>query len=553
MSSDSKRPELSSKARQLLEELLRSALINPQAFDLLPGKSRIELNGLAHVDRLLLRLVDLNLLTSYQASRIGSGKVHGLMLGKYRILDRLGVGDAGVVFRGEHRETGEQVAIKVLIPSHDTDPKPMIRFFAERKAVAQLSHPGIVRALDVGEQASDRPNEPVLYYYVMEYVPGLDLEHHVRKHGPMQLSEACEVGHQVADALTEAHKHDLVHRDIKPANILRTPEGRVLLVDFGAVRQVRSRQTEPGSLVGILEWIAPEKAIDAHNVDIRADIYSLRCTLFWCLTAQSPYRMKGPVLTGLIQSQGPPPSIRSIQETLAPELDAVVARMMAPLPDDRYPTPQAVMEALIPFVSDKYAQAANVARAAAPPSPPPPPAFSGVRVLIVNADPAVRRVCCDALQTEGIICDESGAEIALQAAAKDAPDLGVLDVDLPGTTGLEVLKQLRQNPQWDDQKIIMLIRQDSDVRQLLASGADDYLPKPIEPDQLRAHVKTALQFKHTPEKPGQIPPHASLESEAKIGDQLEQAKSASLWKRVANWLPGRRKRHTPPPDADLPV
>lgn len=274
---------------------------------------------------MLARLVHFELLTSYQAERIRAGNVPGLILGNYRVLDRLGVGNAGVVFRGEHRQTGQKVAIKVLIPARDQDTKLMLRFFAERKTVAQLSHPGIVRALDVGETTSDDPDEPVLYYYVMEHVPGLDLEQLVQKNGPMQPSLACDVAYQAADALTEAHKQNLVHRDIKPSNIILTPEGRALLLDFGLVRQFHSRQTEMGSLVGMLEWIAPEQIKDAHGVDIRADIYSLGCTLFWCLTALSPHGAKGRPRTGLTQSQTllPPPRARALRKEITPELDAI--------------------------------------------------------------------------------------------------------------------------------------------------------------------------------------------------------------------------------------
>ena len=111
----------------------------------------------------------------------------------------------------------------------------------------------------------------MLYYYVMEHVPGLDLERHIEQNGPMQPSQACDVAFQVADALTVAHRHNLVHRDVKPANILLTPEGRAMLLDFGLARHFQSRQTVMGSLVGMLEWIAPEQAKDAHAVDIRAE------------------------------------------------------------------------------------------------------------------------------------------------------------------------------------------------------------------------------------------------------------------------------------------
>ncbi len=257
MGSDSKKPEPSPEVRKLLAKLLDSGLINPLALAALPSMSQAELNHVVNRDRLLIRLVDFKLLTPYQADRVGTGNLHGLVLGKYRVLDRLGVGNAGVVFRGEHCETAQQVAIKVLIPTRGADTEPMLRFFAERKTVAQLSHPGIVRSLDVGEAVSDSPDDPVLYYYVMEHIPGADLEQHVRKHGPLDPGLACDVAYQVADALTKAHKHNLVHRDVKPANILLTPDRRALLLDFGLVRQFDSRQTEPGTLIGLLEWIAP--------------------------------------------------------------------------------------------------------------------------------------------------------------------------------------------------------------------------------------------------------------------------------------------------------
>jgi putative two-component system response regulator len=537
-----------SEAEQLLEQLLESGLINPRALDALPVTSRAELAHLSHRRQMLARLVDFELLTAYQAERIRVGNLQGLILGNYRVLDRLGVGNDGVVFRGEHRETGQKVAIKVLIPARDLDSKSMLRFFAERKTVAQLCHPGIVRALDVGETTSDDPDEPVLYYYVMEHVPGLDLEQHVQKNGPMQPSLACEVAYQVADALTEAHKHNFVHRDIKPSNILLTPEGRAMLLDFGLVRQFHSRQTKMGSLVGMLEWIAPEQVRDAHAVDIRADIYSLGCTLFWCLTAQSPHGAKGSPRTGLAQVPPlPPPTVQTVRSDIAPELEAVVARMMAPLPDDRYPDPQAVMTALAPFVSEQYALAHLSQPDAGQASPPAPPTVSSTaRILIVDADPLVRRMCREALQIDGMTCEESGdGELALQAVAAAMPDLVLLDIDLPGMAGLEVLKQLRQAPEGLDRKIIMLIGRGCDIRPLLAAGADDYLTKPVDCARLRSRVKTALQIMETPNVPQQLAPPLAPRSKPKIVDRPEELPPASFWQPAINWLLGRKKQSTP--------
>jgi putative two-component system response regulator len=536
MISQPKSSPLQSEGQQLLEELLQRGIVNGRELDALPKGARGIVTRQEQAGRLLVQLVDFKLLTSYQADRIRSGKVHGLMMGHYRVRDRLGVGNAGVVFRGQHRETDQEVAIKVLIPPRGQDSVPILRFFAERKTVAQLTHPGIVRAVDVGEVTSDDPDEPILYYYVMEYVPGVDLEQHVRKEGPMDPAVACDVAYQVADALAEAHRHNLVHRDIKPANILLTVKGRALLLDFGLVRQLHSRQTEPGTLLGLLEWIAPEQVKDAHKVDIRADIYSLGCTLFWCLTATSPFG-KSRDLMGLAST--PPPSVRSIRHDLSPELDAAVARMMAPRPDQRPATPQAVMEALGPFFSknlgDEILQAAD-AKAAA--RNDPLSLASTASILIVDTDLAMREQCRTALALDGLACAEiTDGQSALETVAAAMPDLMLLEADLPGMSGLDVLKELRKDPRWVDLKIIMLTGGAADVRPLLAAGADDYLTKPVNAGQLRSRVKTALQTKQTPPGSGPLPlPMTDVEVEVISSDQ-----PVSLWERGRNWLVGRKK------------
>src|SRR5262249_53054247 len=162
---------------------------------------------------------ELKLLTDYQASLIRSRKLYHLILGKYRVLNRLGGGSFGVVFKAEDLDSRQLVAVKVLIPPSGQDPSAMLRFFAERKSIAQLQHPNSVRARDVGEEHTPDPDTPVLHYFVMEYVAGLDLEQQVKQHGPLPVECACAVAHQVASALAEAHRHQLVHRDINPANI----------------------------------------------------------------------------------------------------------------------------------------------------------------------------------------------------------------------------------------------------------------------------------------------------------------------------------------------
>src|SRR5207253_11063190 len=181
------------------------------------------------------------------------------------------------------------------------------------------------------------PDEPPLHYFVMEYVPGQDLEEAVRANGRFAPDEACGLVYQVASALAEAHKHDLVHRDIKPSNIRVTPDGQAKLLDFGLVRHFHNRLTEQGAVLGTLDYISPEQARDASSVDIRADIYSLGGTLFWCLTGRLPFETGGNGIESVLRKyQQAVPPLHRYAPDVPPEMDAVMARMLAVKPDGRY-------------------------------------------------------------------------------------------------------------------------------------------------------------------------------------------------------------------------
>ena len=222
----------------------------------------------------------------------------------------------------------------------------------EIRAIAQLQHPNIVGAIDAGELRDN--NGSSLHFFVMEYVPGQDLEEYVRQQGALTAAKACDLMHQVASALAEAHKHNLVHRDIKPSNIQVTPEGQAKLLDFGLARNFRGGMTEQGTLLGTLDYMAPEQIQDAHSVDIRADLYGLGGVLYWCLTGQPPFPCKGNMVQELAaRVQQPPPSLLAKRPDVRPELEGVIKKMMALQPSERYPTPQAVMHALLPFLKEE--------------------------------------------------------------------------------------------------------------------------------------------------------------------------------------------------------
>ena len=309
----------------LLKKLMTTSLVLAEDWDRLPDSVRGELQVSTDCAQMLAKLVELGLLTDYQIGRIEAGKEFGLVLGNYRVLDRIGAGAMGVVFKGEHVELRRQVAIKVLPMHADDDNRLLQRFAIEMRAVAQLQHPNIVAAIDSGRCLAPDSASPHLHYFVMEYVAGQDLEAQVQASGPIAPATACDLIHQVASALAEANRHQLIHRDIKPSNIRVTPEGQAKLLDFGLAQHLRSRMTEPGTVLGTLDFMAPEQALDSGSVDIRADIFGLGGTLYWCLTGKLPFVFQAnrpaDFARRLTES---PPSVRTVRPDIPAHLDAVV-------------------------------------------------------------------------------------------------------------------------------------------------------------------------------------------------------------------------------------
>ena len=488
-------------APTLLDQLLDASLVLTEDWENLPANTRTTIMECS-VPTALLQLLEKNgLLTDYQISRIEAGRMHGLILGNYRVLDRLGAGAMGVVLRGEHRLIRRQVAIKVLPLSLEEDRTRLLRFYTEMRVVAQLQHPNIVAAIDAGEADGETPTDPVLHYFVMEYVPGVALENLVTDHGPLPVAKACDFAYQIASALAEANKHHLVHRDIKPSNVLVTPEGQVKLLDFGLARHFRSRHTELGALLGTIDYMAPEQAQDSASVDIRADIYALGATLFWCLTAKPPFATEGTLIQAVARRlMQQAPSVRDIRPEVPAGLDEVMARMMALKPEDRYATPQAVMQSLLPFLNPDMAEQSILSR--------PEPVSSQLqspgdprscRVLIVDDQAAIRDFARCILEGEGLhVSHATDGEQGLEMARGEPIDLVLLDIDMPTMRGPEVLRLLRESPPRPHLKIIMFSgrgRSDEMAAMLLA-GADGYLIKPFSPVQLIGQVKSALRLKN---------------------------------------------------------
>jgi response regulator RpfG family c-di-GMP phosphodiesterase len=492
-------------AQAMFKELVSTSVVLAEDWDQLEPEKRAAVTACRDEGHLIQKLLEFHLINGYQASRLRVGKTFGLVLGNYRVLDRLGAGGMGVIYLAEHVRMRRRVAIKTLSLTCDQDPRLVNRFFAEMRAIGQLRHPNIVSAIDAGDVPSVDPDVGTLHYFVMEYLPGQDLEALIHDNGPIAPEKACQLAHQIADALLEAHRQKLIHRDIKPSNILVTPEWSAKLLDFGLAR-TRARMTEPGSVLGTLGYMAPEQAQDATTVDERADIYSLGATLFWALTGQDPFPLTSNVVQDLEQRlHKPPPSARALRPQVPAELDSVVAKMMAVAPAERYRTAQAVMRALLPFIEARArGEPARLSIPAAIPARPAParPAGpkAGHRVLVVDDEAGIRTFCSLALRTEGIECEEAVDGLkALDALAARPFDLVLLDIDMPNLNGTETMKRVRQNPPAPNLKIVMFSGRTApdELAQLHAPGvrADEFLPKPFTIAQLRARVRAQLLLK----------------------------------------------------------
>src|ERR1043165_5469297 len=336
---------------RLLESWMACSVILKEDWDQLADAEREGILHCHNENTLRKLLVDSRLLTEYQAGRLEAGTTFGLTLGSYRVLDRLGAGGMGVVFLAEHTRMRRKVAIKVLFMHPDQDRRLLDRFLCEIRTIALLQHPNIVWAMDAGESPSPDAAGNVWYYFVMEYVPGQDLEELVRAKGPLPFAETCDFIHQIASALAEANKHHLVHRDLKPSNIQVTLEGQAKLLDFGLARNFDFQSTEPGTILGTLDYMAPEQILDAHHVDIRADIYGLGGVMYWCLTGEPPFLLQGSLVQEVSRRMSlPPPSVTAKRKDLPAEVDTILQRMMALRPDDRYRSPEQIMKALLPHI-----------------------------------------------------------------------------------------------------------------------------------------------------------------------------------------------------------
>ncbi len=268
------------------------------------------------------------------------------MLGRYELQRVLGEGGMGTVYRAVHQSLKRTVALKVLRQQYCQNPRFVQRFRREMEAVGRLGHAHVVRATDAGEEGG-------VLFLVMDYEEGATLNRIVAKHGPLRTADACELVRQAALGLEYIRGQHLVHRDIKPSNLLLTTAGVVKILDLGLARLRNTDEegpTQSGAVLGTIDYIAPEQVDDAREVDIRADIYSLGCTLYKLIVGCAPFTGEAYVSTA--QKLHAHLSI-AIQRPTLPAIDdelwAIIAKMTAKDPAERFENPQEVANALFPL------------------------------------------------------------------------------------------------------------------------------------------------------------------------------------------------------------
>ncbi len=298
------------------------------------------------VSSLAKLLIEHRKLTRFQAKLLLRGRWQGLVLGNYAILEKLGQGGMGAVFKARHTRMGRTVCLKVVNSAGRQSPAVIERFRHEAHTLAALSHPNIVVAHDANEAKG-------IPYLVMEYVDGDDMAKRVRNDGPLSVADALQVVMQTGAALQYAHAEGVIHRDVKPHNLVASEDPdtghlSVKVLDLGLARfdtlmtnnpdaSVLAAMTNTGVVIGTVDYMAPEQALDSRNADARSDIYSLGCTTYFLLTGRPPYQGDTVMQRLIAHREQQPPSLCDYSGLdISPAFDAVVQKMLAKNPADRY-------------------------------------------------------------------------------------------------------------------------------------------------------------------------------------------------------------------------
>lgn len=308
------------------------------------------------LDELSGHLIDAGLITHWHAEKLESGKYKGFFLGKYKLLGHLGTGGMSSVYLAEHTITRQKRALKVLPRKKVSDKSYFDRFYREGRAAASLSDPNVVRIYDICDEGDT-------HYMVMEYVQGKDLYEVVKDAGPLDYNLALDYTVQAAKGLQHAHDMKLVHRDVKPANLLLTDDHVVKILDLGLALLTEDEESltvlHNERVMGTADYLAPEQAVNSHDVDHRADIYGLGCTLYFFLTGHPPFPNGSLAQRIAMHQTQEPVEITEDRPDCPVEIVALCKRMMKKTADDRFQTCNDVMKA-ISICRERIASAATI-------------------------------------------------------------------------------------------------------------------------------------------------------------------------------------------------
>ena len=424
-------------------------------------------------------------------------------LGNYRLIERIGIGGMGEVWRAEDTNLLRHVAIKILPRQLAADAEWKERFLREARAIAQVNHPGIATIYSIAE------HEDTLFM-AMELIEGEPLSHRIAQ-GPLTPADAVRVAAHVADGLAEAHEKGIVHRDIKPDNILVSNKV-VKILDFGIAKQIGGTAdpslTQGGIVIGTPHYMSPEQAL-GRAVDARTDVFSLGVVLYEMLSGQKPFTGEAATQVLLQIVMNEPRDIAQAAPEVTPALARIVRRCMQKQPDDRYQSCQELRKALTESLTHdpsrlRHSQVPTISRSSVSPTfrpaaPPPapiktPPAAHAVtgqrRALVADDDPAARYIVGSVLQRHHIDYDEvsNGAD-AVKLLKTNRYAFVFIDLLMPRIDGWGVLDYLRsKRPDPMPRTIVITGVQNQKLSTADQDIVSSLLYKPIDLEQVERIV-----------------------------------------------------------------
>ena len=413
----------------------------------------------------------------------------GFALGQYRIVARIGRGGMATVYKAHHSALDRNVAIKVLPDFFAEDEVYRERFLQEARSVARLKHPNILNVFDFGQEHG-------VTYLVLELVEGGTLAERIGR--PMDLEEVVKTLRPIASALDHAHAQGVVHRDIKPSNILIHRDGTPVLADFGLAKMADSvrRLTATGTVMGTPEYMSPEQG-SGEPIGPASDRYSLAVVAYEMLTGRVPFQADTPAAVLLSHINKAVPPTRELAGELSGHVEDALRKALAKAPLERFDTATQFVAALTPAAWVRFARPDSVVLAR--PTQGNKAASGHVPSVLVVDDSSANRELIEACLAD-VECrvrlapDGASALAAIEAAA---PDLVLLDVQMPGMDGYTVCKRIKANPGLRLVPVVMITALDRSEDRILAldAGADDFMSKPVERLELVARVRSALRLK----------------------------------------------------------